>query len=260
MLRFAIVGAIPQERAKLRDALTRCAQEAHHANVDVVSLASVEALHASASQLRIGYYDVALVHLDSLRPQARTDALRERLESLQTDCPQLPLVLVTRDTSRIELARELGIRLCNPADGLAGLRRALRDILGRLGWEHQRCLAIRSSTSIDNIAIDDILFVESSRRGPIIHLPDNRSLVTRGTLKGLFDLLTGEAYADTWRKVDGDQAIPFVTAGSSFIVNLENVVASGKGTLVFAGGATIIVPVRKRKEVREALAIYRTER
>ena len=45
----------------------------------------------------------------------------------------------------------------------------------------------------------------------------------------------------------------FIKAGSSFIVNLDNVRSAGEGSLIFADGETIVVPIRKRKAVKDAL-------
>ena len=137
------------------------------------------------------------------------------------------------------------------------LQRVMRTPFAQTGWDHVPCLTIRTSGQVSNVPATDIQFAESSKRGPVIHLPGNRLVVTRGTLKGLYERLES-----AW----GDQAIshdtllksPFVMAGSSFVVNLDAVVASGQGVLVFADGETIIVPVRKRRDIEQALQDFRT--
>ena len=48
-----------------------------------------------------------------------------------------------------------------------------------------------------------------------------------------------------------------VKAGSSVIVNLDNVQSAGKNSLVFPDGSIIIIPIRARKPLQEALEAYR---
>lgn len=255
MMRFATVDSNPADRAGLRDALRRCAIEAHHSSVGVSAFGSVDELSSALEQLRTGYFDVAVICADKPRPALNDAASRRplllKLEALHDAHPEIIIVLASRDTTAALDAYNLGAYFLLLSGGYEGIQPALAEALAHIGWSERACLAVRSASRVDNVAIEDIQFVESSKRGPVIHLPGGRTVTTRGTLKGLYDQMAE-------REDCLSEAEPLLMAGSSFIVNLDNVIASGKGALVFADGETIIVPVRKRKDIEDALDAYQT--
>ena len=253
-MRFATVDPSPADRGGLRDALRRCAADAHYRSVGVTVFASIDKLAQALECLRPGYFDVAVICVDKPRP-ALNDAtsrkpILQQIAALHRAHPDIALVLASRDTTATMDAYDLGIYFLLLSGGFEGMRATLAEPLAHLGWSDRACLAVRSASRVDNIAIEDIQFVESSKRGPIIHLPGKRTVVVRGTLKGLYERLA--------ERNDLPETEPLIMAGSSFIVNLDNVLASGKGALVFADGETIIIPVRKRKDIEDALEAYQT--
>ena len=68
-----------------------------------------------------------------------------------------------------------------------------------------------------------------------------RTITVRGTLSALYERLV-EADPEWFMKV-----------GGSFIVNLDNVRSAGNGSLIFCDGEAVIVPVRMRKPLKDAL-------
>ena len=254
MIRFATADFDATDRSGLRDALRRCALESHHECVGITSFRSVDELILAMERLRKDYFDVVFVRIDK-PPHASNSSnfhreMLEKLHAIRESHPNVTLVITSNDTKAAIEAYDLGAVFLLLSSGYDGVRHALTESMLRLGWDNQACLAVRSASRIDNIAIRDIQFVESSKRGPVIHLPGGQTITARGTLKGLYEQLAspaGGSHTDTES---------LVMAGSSFIVNLDNVIASGKGTLVFASGETIIVPVRKRKEIEELLEAY----
>ena len=274
-MRFLVVDNNVAERNRLRDAVVRCAEEAHHSYASVVALGTISECAEMLGRLPRGFFDALLCCVDVAggivaRP-ARSNLLDgqtplEQLTDIARHYDNLDLVIASRDPSFAHEAYRLSASFLLLPGSYESLARALHKALSKTGWRQKACLAVRSAGRIDNIAFDDIQFVESSKRGPIIHLPAKQQIVARGTLRNLFDQIAraqesfarnGQAKQDA---PDQGAQLPFVMAGSSFVVNLDNVLASGKGALVFADGETIIVPVRKRKDIEAALAARRGRR
>ena len=272
MIRFCVVDESPSRRAALRDALTRYAHQVHFDNLSVTGFSTCGELSASCDRVRAGYYDLVLCHLDdNLRRKPRSEGNStpllsplEQLEALREAHPGLPLVLVSSHAEIAMVAYDIGADFLMIPASQEAMRNVLRRALGNVATKLQAHIALRSASKIDNIAIDDIQFVESSKRGPIVHLSSGETIGARGTLRALYDKLAPIAYTMQGEALvsegeSPDRRHPFTMAGNSFIVNLDNVRASGKGALVFSDGETIIVPTRKRKDVEAALAAYRTK-
>ncbi len=262
VLRIVTVGFTAAWHTNLRDALERYVRDAGFDNIEVSSIASVEDLSDTLERVRDGYFDLALC---SLEPRAgamsRTmgestePVVMESLRALHDVYPKLRLIVSSRDAFHAIYAFELDAWFLPLTGTYEDLRRVVAVPLAEAESDKYAMMCVRSAGGVDNVSVDNIQFVESSKRGPIIHLPNARTILARGTLQTLFERLSEAGFSN-----DSDSHAPFVKAGSSFIVNLNNVRASGKGALIFADGETIIVPVRKRKDVREALAAFHTKR
>lgn len=260
VLRIVTVGFTAAWHTNLRDALERYVRDAGFDNIEVSSISSVEDLFDALGRMRDSYYDLALC---SLEPRAgamsRTSgesvepAVMPALRALHETYPQLRLIVSSRDAFHAIYAFELDAHFLPLTGTYEDLRRVVAEPLANAEKDKGAMMSVRSAGGVDSVSVDSIQFVESSKRGPIIHLPNARTILARGTLQTLFERLAEAGFSN-----DRDSRAPFVKAGSSFIVNLSNVRASGKGALIFADGETIIVPVRKRKDVREALALFHT--
>ena len=272
MIRIAIVDDSPVRRGSLRDAVMRCAEQISLKNTAVVAFATVAELAASCAVLRAGYYDLALCSADGdkslgQRPASAKSATEEICE-LRDSYPELPLILTSRYADAAMTAYDLGLSIIMLPGTIDDMLKILHASLPHSNTRRVARLAIKTASGVDAVALDNIQFVESSKRGPIVHLPGGGHSLARGTLRSLYTQLERvrinitERPSSLYLSPEGDQSAPhlqpFVMAGNSFIVNLDNVRASGKGALVFADGETIIIPTRKRKEVEAALEAYRS--
>lgn len=266
MMRIALINSNAGEREALCKALARCAEDLHLPPADIACFGGIAAFHDMLVTRNPHHFDAVFCCIDRLRGlsvPAREDAAASTigpldfLARLRWRIQDLPLVVASHDTASAIGAYHIRAAFLHLPGTYDDLQRVMRTPFAQTGWDHVPCLTIRTSGQVSNVPATDIQFAESSKRGPVIHLPGNRLVVTRGTLKGLYERLES-----AW----GDQAIshdtllksPFVMAGSSFVVNLDAVVASGQGVLVFADGETIIVPVRKRRDIEQALQDFRT--
>ena len=267
MMRIALISSNAREREMLRKAIARCAEDLHHPPVDIASYGDVAAFHDTLVARNPLHFDVVFCCIDRLKgldapsPEGSTTPDIEPLDylaRLQQRIPAIHLVVASHDSAPAIEAYRLHAAFLYLPGTYDDLRNALRKPFSRKGWDSVPCLSVRTAGQVSNVAIPDIQFVESSKRGPVIHLPNNRLVVARGTLKALFECL--EAGLESHLAATGREGLPspFVMAGSSFVVNLDNVVASGQGVLVFSDGETIIVPVRKRKDIEQALLDFRS--
>jgi len=266
MMRIALINSNAGERDALCKALARCAEDLHHPPADIACFGGIAAFHDMLITRNPHHFDVVVCCIDRLRGltaptrdgvEASTIGPLDFLARLRRRIPDLPLVVASHDTSSAIGAYHIRAAFIHLPGTYDDLRRVMREPLAHVGWDFAPCLAIRTSGQVSNVPATDIQFAESSKRGPVIHLPKDRLVITRGTLRGLFERLeTG--WGDKALSHDTLLKSPFVMAGSSFIVNLDNVVASGQGVLVFTDGETIIVPVRKRKDIEQALQSFRT--
>jgi len=251
MLRVALVDNDAAERKRLRDALLACFAQAHLANTDVVSYATVGELAAAYARLRHDFFDLAFCSLAGRGFGSKgRPAEIGLLQALHEAHPHLHLALASQSATDAQEAFNLGAAFLLLPGNAGDLARALHAQTQAFQSRRQTLLAVRTASTVDSVPLDDVQFVESTKRGPMIHLSERRTIVARGTLRALFDQLP----------ISESGSVPrFVMAGSSFIVNLDNVRAAGKGALVFADGEAIIVPVRKRKDLETALQAWRTD-
>ena len=262
MMRIILINSNAPERNALRKALDRSVSETHLTSVDIAAFESIDSLLDAHAAGRVHHINVVFCCVDRLKgpsrhPQAADEADSDSpwafLELVRERHPRVHLIVASHDASVALNAYRTQAEFLYLPGTYDDLQRVMAKPLSRVGWDQNPSLAIRTSGQVGNVAIADIQFVESSKRGPVVHLPGGKTVTTRGTLKALYERLAAV------ESIDEDDANAFVMAGSSFIVNLDNVVASGQGALVFSDGETIIVPVRKRKDIEQALQTYRRQ-
>lgn len=252
MRRFAIVGQRTKERTLLAETLRRTAESLGLDNIELLQLPDDQALADLMDRMRPDHLDLVLWRIEARDEDA---FVVERWSALSALSPRTRLVLASGEATRAHLAFRLAASFVLLPCSIDALRVTLEAPLEevRSSKELPR-LAVRSTAGVTCVPLEDIQFVESSKRGPIVHLPSSRTVITRGTLQTLYEQLS---LADA-NPFGDDARRRFAMAGSSFIVNLDNVRASGKGALIFADGETVIVPVRKRRELNEALEAFRS--
>ena len=114
----------------------------------------------------------------------------------------------------------------------------MAQVLGRRG----DVMGLRFDIGVGNVVLDEVVFAESTKKGSVIHLANGGTRLVRSTLQALFDKLAGRG--------------PFEKAGSSFIVNLDNIRSTGDGAVIFSNGESIVVPVRVRKPLADTLRVH----
>lgn len=258
MARVIIVSPHEVEHRMLRDALARCAEHLGFVCPEIVGIATIDELEERLERSPSGSYRAVLWCNRNGIPALTPGKIAE----LRRGHPNLQIVVVSSGNDAALATYGLGITFLPVPTEWEVLEQALWAALVPSGWDQRPHLAVTSPGRVDNVAFSDIQFIESSKRGPIIHLPARQTVTTRGTLKGLYESLNQMREQLEGQVPDPATQIPqgwwpYVMVGSSFIVNLDNVMAFGKGVLVLSDGETIIVPQRKRKALEASLSAYR---
>ena len=239
MVRILAYGMAPDERGALRTAVDRLMSKAGWNTYSISFIAKTDELIGLVERTREGFYDIVVGRLDD-----QADETLVALRRVREADGGMGIVLVADDDSHAVDAFDLradGYSLIE--DGAAGLEKALHVAVLRAASNHSVTLGLRADVGVGNLIVDEVEFVEASKKGPIIHLSTGKTVTTRGTLQSLFEQL------------EHDER--FVKAGNSFIVNLDNIRSLGEGSVVFPDGEAIIIPVRTRKPIKDALTAYR---
>lgn len=237
MKRILVCDTDKATRSKMRSAIENCAAQQHVTNLEVMFASSPASMSSLFEKLRDGLFNAVVCRWED-------EGAEEALVQLRTHAPSLPIVIVSTDAENALRAIELDARFFCLADGTKGFTQSIGKLIEDIGKSHQEMLAIRSPGGIHNVPLDDVLFAESTKRGPRIHLVGEQVISTRGTLQAL---------ADRLQEVSADR---FIKVGGSFVVNLDNVRSFGDAALIFSDGETIIAPVRRRKEVKAIYEAY----
>ena len=228
------------ECALLRAAIERFAHERQIANVIATKTHSPQAMLSELRRMRKGLFSMVVC---SMRDEGAPDALRH----LRRLYPDLRIVLVSDQKADALTAFDINASMLLIPDSKPEFEKAIGEPLRDIADKQSAAIVLKTSFELSNVPLDDVLFAENAKRGPIVHLPGEKTVSTRGSLQALYERL---ARADTER---------FVKVGGSFVVNLDNVRSFSKGTLIFCNGETIIVPVRMRASLKETLSSYLTE-
>lgn len=92
--------------------------------------------------------------------------------------------------------------------------------------------------AIQELRDDDMMFAETSDHDQVIHLQNKATVSTRSSSQALFNRLSQDGR--------------FFKAGSSYILNLDNVRSIQGRDVTFVNGEAITVPARSRKELEDA--------
>ena len=238
MIRLAVCDARPKTRAAVRQGLDALAKEAGLQPYAISQFSSAdEALEALAS-FRPGYYAMLLCGFDSLSEEGKRELL-----SCKKRFSHTRLVIASGDPSAALLAYRMHADDFLPVSETGGFQRVVSRQFAHIVQKRDATITLKTTEGIDVLEAGAILFAETSKAGPVIHLADGREVRLRGTLQNLYEQMAHDSR--------------FAKAGSSFIVNLDNVRSAGKSSLVFPDGSVIIVPIRARKPFQETLEAYR---
>lgn len=255
MIRVAVCDRDAAERIRLRNAVERYASERGINNIEVTQFPNTDRLEKTVARMRLGFYDLFFCRIGA--PSAL-----EAVKRLRGEYPDMRMVLVSDDKGDAIHAYNNDAGFLLLAGSYDDFKRVVSEPIGEVARARSSVASVKTGDGIEKVILADVQFVESSKRGPIIHLPFGKTVSVRGTLQTLFESLSAsesefEEKQTGAYKGEFAGGRRFIKAGSSFIVNLDNVRSAGEGSLIFADGEAIIVPVRKRKAVLDALASFR---
>lgn len=239
MIRVALCDINREEGVLLRKAINAVTSALGLFNTEVRMTHSCENFLQAMQNVRPGLFDFAIIRVFDREGKPAAELLPGFLSQVAEVTPQTQVILVSDNPAHAILAYDAGAHYLQlPADQ-AGFVRAVGQPIKRTAQRERTSFAVKSGKIVVNMNLNDITFVETNKKGPIIHLPGNRTIPVRGTLQALYERLNSL-----------DDC--FMRAGGSFIINLDNARSVGESSVIFADGDAIILPVRARKPVREA--------
>lgn len=242
MVRVAICDNDTAERTRLRNAIERFVDGLGVCSAEIAVFDTAADLAAVANRLRSSYFDVLVCSLDT----NSSDEI-DMLKRLHDANPESAFATYSASKDKAidayAIVSEFFVLPCTANS----FERAIGSKLLEVADRKKSLFAIKTSEGLCNIDLKCVTFVESSKKGPIIHLPGGKTIPARGTLQSLHERLNA--------------ANPqFVKAGGSFIVNLDNIRMTGESSVIFGDGEAIIIPIRARKPLKEAFTAFRLGR
>ena len=213
-------------------------------NSEVLVVGSYTELGAVLSRLRPGFVDLCLCRIEINADDSARERLAVAVQGLRDLSPSTRFILVSSAGENALCAYLANVSFLKMPFEEERFKAVVGGALNDIAEDHHARFAVKASKGVSNMNLNDIAFVETGKKGPVIHLPAGREVVTRGSLQALYDRLSG---------LDNN----FVRAGGSFIINLSNVRSVGDSSVVFGDGSTIILPTRARKPIQESFAAYR---
>ncbi len=242
MIRIALCDINKEEGRHLRNIINSFADEDGMNNIEVRLTSSCEDFLSVMERVQPNFFDLGIIRI--IDPD-NTIAQRMPgfLEQVGKASPRTKIVLLSNEAEHALYAYDANALYLQLPSDRKNFIRAIGEPLRQMVLDYKSSFAVKSGKTVVNMDINDITFIETNKKGPIIHLPGNRSVTARGTLQSLYERLCA---------VDDR----FVRAGGSFIINLDNVRTVGDSSVIFADGDAIILPVRARKPIKEALRAY----
>ena len=243
MIRVALYDKNAEEARALRRILGHFASANGIASLDIQVGSSYDGFLDIVKRMRPGYFNVALIRVSSAGDDVLT-RLKNLLDVMNLASPQTEVTLLSNDVSHAFNAYEVGAKFLRAPFDERGFSNTIGKSLLHSAAVNKRPFPVKSGKSVLILNLNDIMFAETSKRGPIIHLGQEKLVPVQGTLQALFGRLHAR----------NDQ---FLRAGGSFIVNLDNIRTANEESVIFSSGETIILPVRSRKPVIEALNAWK---
>ena len=243
MIRIVVCNRVKEEGLRMQALIDRYSAMEDIQNIDSLVTDSCAKLMSLFDRLKPNKIDIAICRIDRDSPESDREQKTKLIQRMLDKSPQTHSILLSSNPTDAICAYDTGsLFLALPVDR-DGFYRTVGTTLKDVAQAKKRPFCTKSSSGVTSMNLNDISFVEISKKGPIIHLPNKRIVSTRGTLQALHDQLNG---------LDDR----FVRAGGSFIVNLDNMRSIGDGTVVFGDGETIILPTRARKTIRDMYTEY----
>ena len=243
MIRIALYDSNVEESRNLRRVLRDFAGSKGVFGLGFHVGNSYDAFIDIVQRMQPGFFNVAVVRVSPVGDEV-LPKLSNLLDILAHATPQTEVVILSNDANHALDAYEVGARFLRVPFDETGFFNTIGKSLLHAAAVDKRPLPVKSGKSVMVLNLNDVMFAETGKRGPIIHLPQGRLVPVQGTLQALFDKLRARS----------DQ---FLRAGGSFIVNLDNIRTASDDSVIFSNGEAIILPVRSRKPVIDAFSTWK---
>ena len=239
MIRLAVCDTHAKARSALRQALGTLAAQEGVSPIAIGQFTSISEAFQRLQGMRGGFCTLLLCNIDYTTEQ--DDAA---LMLMKRTLPNTRIVLTSVSPAAAMTAYRAHVDdFILLSDGANEFTRVMKEQIRDITIQRGPTITLKSREGIEVLDANSIFFAETSSSGPLIHLKGGKEVQVRGTLQALYEQMAHDTR--------------FVKAGSSFIVNLDNVQSAGKNSLVFPDGSIIIIPIRARKPLQEALEAYR---
>ena len=245
MIRIIICDSNRAEGLSLRDAIDAYASNHGIFNIEVLILNSREEFAELLNRLRPDFFHIAICHIDDRCANMSLDQIGSTLGETRSLTPNTHFIMMSSDPSHAICAFKANADFMLLPSSSADFVRLIGGALRQAVNGQRTLFSVKQAKGVACMNVNDITFIETGKKGPIIHLPGGRTVITKGTLQSLFEKIS--AISDN-----------FIRASGSFIVNLDNMRIIGKSSVIFGDGEAIILPVRARKPVRDAYVAYQT--
>ena len=245
MIRIVICDSNRAEGLRLRDAIDTYASSCGIFNIETGVRNSREEFVESLSHFRADFFHIAICHIDDRCAGMSLDEIGCALKDVRSLTPNTHFIMMSSNPDHAICAYRADADFMLLPLTSAEFVRVVGGALRQAVNEQRVPFAVKLPKGVANMNIKDITFIETSKKGPIVHLPGGETITTKGTLQSLFDNIS--TISDT-----------FIRASGSFIVNLDNMRVAGKSSVIFGDGEAIILPVRARKPVRDAYVAYQS--
>ena len=177
MIRIAVCDHDVMQRRRVRDAVERYARESNINNVYVVQFATVDGALRTAKRMRPGYFDVAFCNVDAstIEQPGTISAAIEQARKLREEQPDVRLVIVSNDKAQAIHAYNHDVGFLLMSGTYDDFTRAAADPLAVAARKNPAVMAVKTGRGVLNVALADVQFVESAKRGPVIHLPAGKT-------------------------------------------------------------------------------------
>lgn len=233
MIKGLICDSTGQHRSNLRSLVSSALGDLGVVNLGLSRARSPQEMLGILHEAPQGFIDLIVCRVGEQEEEDFAALRRIREEE-----PDLDIIILAKDEGFADEAAEVdACGYCLENEGPEGLRRALATAAIQALERHDSTMGLRSAEGVWNLILDQIVFVETSKRGALLHLATGKTLLVRSTLQSLADRLESRG--------------TFMKVGSSFVVNIDNVRSIGEGAIIFSDGESVIIPVRMRKQTKD---------
>lgn len=242
MIRIALYDTNPEECRRLRAVVGRYSTIGGFFNVGIIDGSSYDDFINLIRRSQPGFFNIALIRVSPMADDV-IEKLANLLSLFNEMSPRTEVIVLSNNADHALNAYDVGAKFLHMPFDEKEFTRTIGKVMFHASAVDKRPFPIKSGKSVVLINLKDIMFVETARRELLIHLPIGDAIPVKGTLQSLFERL---------HELDER----FQRAGGSFILNIDNVRSTDEESVMLSNGDTLILPVRARKEILEAIEAW----